>query len=102
MSIRLSKEHGVNPSISVCPICGKDTGLILFGRLKGDEKAPMTVKGDLCDECKEKYVRIIEVESSDNRKATGRYSFVPKEALNVECPKGEAIMGKDEFTKLFG
>ena len=27
MSLRLSKEHGLNPSLLVCPICGKDVGV---------------------------------------------------------------------------
>lgn len=36
--IRVSEKYGVNPSITICPICGKETGIALLGRLKGDEK----------------------------------------------------------------
>lgn len=37
-NIRLSEKHGVNPSIIVCPICDKETGIALLGKLKGDKK----------------------------------------------------------------
>lgn len=101
MSIKFSSKHGLNPSIIVCPICGKDTSIALFGRLKGDKEAPKNVKGDLCDECKKKYIQIIEVESETNRKSTGRCTYIPKEAVNIDCPNGIAIMKKEEFTKIF-
>lgn len=101
MSIKLSLNHGLNPSIIICTICGKDTSIALFGRLKGDKEAPKEVKGDLCDECKKKYIQIIEVESKTNREPTGRYTYILKEGINVNCPKGIAIMEKEEFTKLF-
>ena len=37
-SIRLSKKHGLNPSITICFYCGKDAGIILPGA-KGDVMA---------------------------------------------------------------
>lgn len=37
-NIRLSEKHGVNPSITICPICGKETDIALLGKLKGDKK----------------------------------------------------------------
>ena len=99
--ITLSPKHGVNCSIVVCPICKKDTSLVMFGRLKGDAKAPMKVEGDLCDECKKKYVTIIEVESETNRKETGRCVYIPKEDVNIECKDNIALMTTEEFTKMF-
>ena len=101
MGIKFSPKHGLNPSIVVCPICRKDTSIALFGRLKGDKEAPKKVKGDLCNECKKKYIQIIEVESETNRKSTGRYTYIPKEDIKIDCPKGIALMGKEEFTKMF-
>lgn len=101
MGIKYSPKHGVNPSIMVCPICGKDTAIALFGRLKGDKEAPRKVEGELCDECKKKYIQIIEVESETNPKGTGRCAYIPKEAVNIDCPKGIALMRKEEFTKTF-
>jgi hypothetical protein len=38
--ITLSKNYGLNPSIIICPICGKDIGIALFGHIKGDKEAP--------------------------------------------------------------
>lgn len=49
--IRVSEKHRVNPSITICPICGKETGIALLGKLKGDEEAPRKIIGDLCDDC---------------------------------------------------
>lgn len=101
MSIRLSPKHGLNCSIAICPICKKDTSLVLFGRLKGDVEAPKTSRGELCDECKKKYITIVEVESETNRKSTGRHAYIPKEAVNIECKDNIALMITEEFTKLF-
>lgn len=52
MSIRLSPKHGVNPSVLHCPICGKDTGVALLGRLKGDVEAPRNMADKTpCPDC---------------------------------------------------
>ena len=55
MSITINKEHGVNPSVDTCFICGKETNVVLFGTSYKDEngktaEAPRTVcTGQLCD-----------------------------------------------------
>ena len=99
--ITLSPKHGVNCFIVICPICKKDISIALLGRLKGDIEAPKQIEGELCDECKKKYITIVEVESETNRKSTGRRAYIPKEAINVECKDGIALMIKDEFNKMF-
>lgn len=38
--VTLSKKHGLNPSMAVCPICGKAESVALLGHIKGDEEAP--------------------------------------------------------------
>lgn len=50
--IRLSPKHGVNPSVTMCPCCGKDTGIALNGLMKGDAEAPrnMVDRGP-CEKC---------------------------------------------------
>lgn len=56
MSIRLSEKHGVNPSVEQCFYCMKDMGVVLFGRMKGDVKAPYKVclpDQEPCAQCKE-------------------------------------------------
>lgn len=51
-NITLSKNHGLNPSIVKCFICGKEHSIALFGRLKGDAKAPREiVDGSICPDC---------------------------------------------------
>lgn len=51
-NIKLSEEHGVNPSVMQCPVCGQDTGLALFGKLKGDAKAPKySIDREPCKDC---------------------------------------------------
>lgn len=55
MDLMLSKEHGVNPSVSFCTVCGKDMDVILFGKLPKDEAAPRKVQSSHpCEECKNK------------------------------------------------
>lgn len=63
---KISEKHGLNPSINVCFFCGEDKELVLFGKLKGDAKAPTRVMANYepCDKCKEKMrrgVTVIEV-----------------------------------------
>lgn len=67
--MRISKEHGLNPSLIVCFWCGEDTGeLALFGASypKGAE-APMRTVRDYapCPKCKETFATgILLVEAS--------------------------------------
>lgn len=80
--ILLSPNHGLNPSISKCPICHKEIGIILFGKLKEDKQAPMEVEIELCEECKKLYSIIHEaIEEFGKAKYTGRILYMKKEAL---------------------
>ena len=99
MGVIVSKQHGINPSILVCPVCGKDYAIAVLGRLKGDKKAPMTMKGELCEECTKKYVTIFEVKE-DSRERTGRCAYIPREALNENLDRDKYIMLESEFKKL--
>lgn len=60
-SIKVSPKHGVNPSLGLCPLCGKENGEIyLLGKLKGDAEAPRKAcirGGSPCDKCSE-YMRM--------------------------------------------
>ena len=50
--ITLHPEHGLNPSIEVCMICGEEMGIALLGNnIKG--QAPHHIcTGGVCDNCK--------------------------------------------------
>ena len=57
-TIKISKKHGINPTIPICFWCGKEKNEIaLLGKLPGDVEAPksMWLLGDYepCDSCKE-------------------------------------------------
>lgn len=59
-SIKISPKYGLNPALTTCFWCGKDTGVALMGRITGGKKggdieAPRYVFGgyEPCDECKE-------------------------------------------------
>jgi hypothetical protein len=54
--IRISPKHGLNPSMSVCFLCGGDKNeIIIPGMLKGDAEAPHKAvwNKEPCDKCKE-------------------------------------------------
>ena len=98
-SIRLSKKHGVNPSIATCFWCGKDKDeLILFGKIgKGSEdiEAPKrsVIDYDPCDDCRRNWelgVAVLEAAEEPvykNQKEiqngiypTGRWCVIKEEA----------------------
>lgn len=54
--LRLSPEHGLNPTISKCFLCGKDKNeIILMGQLEDDQEAPRSVILNMepCHRCAE-------------------------------------------------
>ena len=105
-SIKLSKKHGVNPTICKCFFCGNDKGIALLGQIgdmrKGEDfEAPPCVVMDYdpCDECQENMnkgvtlIGVTEVQPSDNRPAmkaqgdmkvypTGRWCVIKPEAFS--------------------
>lgn len=108
-SIKLSPKHGVNPSILHCFICGKETGLALLGKLKGDAEAPKDISNpnELCDDCKKALETgkfVLEVKDNtneDNPERTGRYVCIKKDAL-PEITSPICYMEHKVFDKLFG
>lgn len=115
MGVRISKEFGVNPSVTRCVCCGKSYGVALFGTAWKDKngktaEAPMEVFQGLCEDCEKVIdqggVMIIEVkdgETSDNPYRTGRLvgcSKDFKERNNIEDPI--VYMTESVFNKVFG
>ena len=95
-SIKLHKEHGLNPTLSVCIICGKDTEeIVLLGAAyKGKAPMHMVTSVEPCKECREKYLSkgVLLVETlEESRVPTGRVMVVTKEGFsilfNVEVPR---------------
>lgn len=91
--ITLSKQFGVNPSVTRCECCGKDYGIAMFGTSWKDPKtgktaqAPPYVYNGFCDECQSVINKggllIVEVkdgEKGDNPYRTGRFVGITKDA----------------------
>ena len=83
-SIKLSKEHGVNPSILKCFWCGEDIGVALLGALPNDAKAPHQIVCDYtpCDACIELMSQGITVMEVSNGTYTGAYVVITEESLD--------------------
>ena len=99
MGITLSKEHGINPSVDTCFICGKETNLVLFGTSYKDEngktaEAPRKVcTGQLCDDCQKVideggifFIAVKDGESGNNPYRTGQISALKEEAVQRMFP----------------
>ena len=93
--IKPSKAHGLNPSVIMCPLCGKDSGVAFFGYIEGDQKAPDKVAGDPCHQCTEHMKRgfiIVEAEKSDEGiKLLGGFWVITYEAAQKLIVSEEAL-----------
>ena len=99
MGITLSKEHGINPSVDTCFICGKETSLVLFGTSYKDEngktaEAPRKVcTGQLCDDCQKVideggifFIAVKDGEFGNCPWRTGQISALKEEAVQRMFP----------------
>ena len=111
-SITLSPKHGVNPSITHCECCGKEIGIAMFGRLKGDVEAPKDVAMGPCEDCQnvinQQGLMIIEVrdgESGKNPYRTGRLVGITKDAkerMFKDINSPICYMEQSMFSPMFG
>lgn len=101
-NIILSEKHEVNPSITVCPICGKEIGIALLGKLKGDKEAPRKIIGDLCDDCISKLGndKIYILAINDQGYGT-KAIIIERSALNIPVKGYMTLMKENEFDKVF-
>jgi len=72
-SLTLHPEHGLNPSVSLCYVCGRDKEIILFGK-NMKEKAPRQAHYDKtpCEDCQKVLnngIMLIEVKDGEQEKA---------------------------------
>lgn len=90
-NIRLSPQHGLNPS-AVCFFCGEDTGeLIIAGEMRDDAEAPhrgvwTKVPCDKCKSLMEQGIMFIECrngESGQNPYRTGRMTVLKEHAVRA-------------------
>jgi len=94
-NIELSEKHGLNPSMAICFYCHKEIGIILFGKMEGDKKAPKQCYDSLdpCDECKEKYKNdtLIVEYSMEEKEPTGRWLAIDKNYITDEAVKQSQV-----------
>ena len=99
MSISLSKQFGVNPSVDTCFICGKETSVVLFGTSYKDEngktaEAPRKVcTGELCKDCQKVideggifFIAVKDGESGNNPYRIGQIAALKEEAVQRMFP----------------
>lgn len=100
--IRVSEKHGVNPSITICPICGKETGIALLGKLKGDKEAPMRMLSDPWNDCVSKLGddKIYILTINDQGYGT-KAIIIERSALNIPVKGYMILMKENEFDKVF-
>ena len=90
--IRVSRKHGLNPSLDLCFWCGEARGLVLWGQLGGvqDKEALKSVVTDKtpCPQCQEwmsQGVMFLSVKdgevASDNPYRTGRLCVIKDSAV---------------------
>lgn len=117
--IRVSKKHGVNPSITLCFWCGKSKGIALLGQLPNDAEAPKEAVFDYepCDACHDIWqqgVPVLEVTSVPMHKGmpsinkepiaypTGRCVVINPEALTIKTKAGVPVLcNHSDFIKMF-
>lgn len=99
MSVIISKEYSVNPSVDTCFICGKETNLVLFGTSYKDEnnkiaEAPRNVcTGGLCGTCQKVideggifFIAVQDGETGKNPWRTGQIGALKEEAVQKLFP----------------
>ena len=100
--ITLSKKHGLNSSIMVCPICDKEESIAILGHIKGNKEAPRYIQGDICDECKAKVADnkcfVIAVGEDQCLK---RYTIVSKDIFTQNTEGCAVLMKEADFNAVF-
>lgn len=101
-SVTLSKKHGLNPSMTVCLICGKAESVALLGHIKEDEEAPRYIQGDICDECKARVADnkcfVISIGEDQRLK---RYTIVSKNIFTQKVEGYAVLMKEADFNVVF-
>ena len=100
--ITLSKKHGLNPSMVICPICGKKESIAILGYIKGDKEAPRYIQGDICDECKAKVAdnKCFVISVGENQRLK-RYTIVSKDIFTQKVEGCAVLMKEADFNVVF-
>lgn len=84
--MRLHKDHGLNPTLSICILCKKETGEIALLGAKYKEKAPMQMITSVkpCKDCQEKYLKdgVLLIKSKEDKIPMGDMVVIKQEEFN--------------------
>lgn len=103
--IKLSPEHGLNPTIPMCFWCGGDKEEVaLMGKIdKQDSQAPrrVIINYEPCAKCKEIFEKGIHVMGVvDQPMAPGQFPIIEDENVTL-YPTGSMIVATAEWTERF-
>lgn len=86
--IKISPKHGLNPSLLICPICGKDQGIAPLGKISPyDPKAPrQMLDREPCEACQK---------DIENYKKQGFVVFIIDDQYEVELDKAQRSHNKN-------
>lgn len=98
--ITLHKEHGLNPTISKCILCGKDKNEIALLGNKYKDEAPMSmvISIEPCDICRNNYLSqgVMMVEMENKNQPNGNIAVIKDEAFkgifNQDVPKNKIAL----------
>lgn len=98
-TIKLHREHGLNPTIPICFWCGEDRNevALLGAAYKGAAPMQMVLDYEPCDQCAEKMaLGITFMEASDAPLQNGQQSINPD---SVAYPTGRFVVASEDFTR---
>ena len=94
-SIKLHPEYGLNPTMGVCPYCGKETGVIalLGNSIKGEAPRTMVLSSEPCKDCQEVMARGFTFIIVNDDKLPAGFVVVDKSAVG-DLPEDVLKVGK--------
>lgn len=93
--MKLHKEHGLNPTISICFFCGEEKNEIglLGASYKGEAPLKTVLNLEPCMACENNYTSkgVFLLESLDSKNFTGRFVCITDESFkkifNIDIPE---------------
>ena len=100
--IRVSKKHGLNPTMGICFFCNSPTGEIAFlGQLKDDAEASMysILNYNPCNKCKELFDTGVPLVECTEKDLYRRVPFTKTSEGTEVYPTGRYMVVTQEFVE---
>ena len=107
MNVRLSKKHGVNPTIPVCAWCGEQKNEIaMLGQIdKADSEAPKNCVLDYnpCDKCAEQWSQGVAIlEATTHRPQPYRPPMKQDKGIDIYPTMRMVVINPESASQIFG